>query len=186
MSGFRVLLPLVLLFGLSACAESVWAPDEAITKSSYVHEGPPTITLVTIINNNTGEGGHSAIVINAHERVVFDPAGNFKSTLAPERNDLVYGMNPPVLRAYYGFHARTEWHVVTQEKEVTPEIAALAFKLSQEHGAVANAMCANSVTTILNKIPGFESIPVRYSPKKTMKTFAQLADVKTEKIFEYD
>jgi len=183
----RVLaLLFVLTISLSACAKSVWAPDEVIAKSTYSSSDPATLTLVTIINNNSGEGGHSGLVINASQRVVFDPAGNFKSDLAPERNDLVYGMSPRVLRAYYGFHARKAWHVVTQEIEVTPEIAELAFKIARNNGAAGSGFCASSVTSILRQIPGFKHIPHSLSPKRTMRVFAELEGVKTEKIYEYD
>ncbi len=180
------LLPVILLITLSACAESVWAPDDAITKASYTHSEPPSISLVTIIGNSRGEGGHSAILINAHERVVFDPAGNWWHRMAPERNDFVYGMSPEMLKIYYSFHARKAWHVVIQEIEVTPEIAALAYNTAKNYGAVPKAICANSVSAILGKIPGFESVPHSPFPKKAMEAFAALPGVKTEKIYEYD
>ncbi len=187
MLGMRRFLPLVLLIGLAACSgKEVWAPDDQVTSAAYVHEGPPTITLVTVINNETGGGGHSALLINAHQRVVFDPAGNFKHSQAPERNDLVYGMYPGMLKAYYGFHARKEWHVVTQEVEVTPEVAEQAFQLTKNYGAVPSALCANSVSDVLGKLPGFESVKHSVYPKRLMKDFAGLAGTKTEKLFEND
>lgn len=186
MSRIRILLPGLLLVILGACAEKVWDPDEVVSQAHYVHPAPPSITLVTVINNTTGDGGHSALLINAHERVAFDPAGNFKSTAVPERNDLLYGMNDAALKTFYGFHARTEWHVVTQEIEVSEEIASMAYKLVEEYGAVPPAFCANSVTKVLSQIPGFETIKVSFSPKATMKKFAGLPDVRTDKIYEYD
>ncbi len=179
-------LPLVLLLVLSACAESIWASDEAVTKYSYSNNEPPSITLVTVINNNNGSGGHSALLINAHERVIFDPAGNFKSSWAPERNDFVYGMSPAVLKTYYSFHARKAWHVVTQKVIVTPEIAEMVYNATKNYGAVPKAMCSISVTNILKKIPGFESIPRTAFPKTIMKAFAKLPGVTTDKIYEYD
>ena len=183
---FRVLGVVVLLAGLSACAKSVWAPDEAVAKAAYVSDQPPSLTLVTVINNNDGSGGHSGLVINASQRVVFDPAGNFQSDTAPERNDLVYGMYPRMLDVYYGFHARKAWHVVTQTVVVTPEVAEYAFQLAKENGAVAPAFCSSAVSSLLRKVPGFESIPSSLYPKATMKSFAKLPGVKTDKIFEYD
>jgi hypothetical protein len=187
MSRFRLILPLLLLTGLAACGgEKIWAPDDAVARAAYVHGGPPSITLVTVINNGNGSGGHSALVINAQQRVAFDPAGNFKSPKAPERNDFVYGMNPKMLRAYYGFHARTEWHVVLQEVVVTPEVAEIAYQLTKNYGAVPSAYCANSVSTILGQVPGFEDVGHSLYPKKIMKNFDLVAGVKTSKIFEDD
>ncbi len=186
MKSFRNLLPLIFLMALSACAEKIWAPDEAVAKAHYSSKEPPSVTLVTVINNRDGGGGHSAILINASERVVFDPAGNWKSKYAPERNDFVYGMSPAVLKSYYGFHARKAWHVVIQKKIVSPEIAAMVYQSAKNYGAVPSAFCSNSVTTILRTIPGFESIPHSLLPKKTMQAFAKLPNVTTEKIYEYD
>jgi len=186
MSVLRIIGAIFLLFTVAGCAERVWAPDEAISRASYVDNGPPSITLVTVINNTTGAGGHSALIINAEQRVAFDPAGNFKYQYAPERNDFVYGMNPAVLRAYYGFHARKEWHVVLQKKIVSPEVAQKAYDLAKNYGPVPGGFCANSVTTILSKLPGFETIPVSLSPKRTMKRFAELPGVETTTIYEND
>lgn len=187
MSKFRAFLPLVLVLGLAACGgKSIWAPDDEVARAAYVHTGPSTITLVTVINNETGGGGHSSLVINGQQRVVFDPAGNFKHPQAPERNDFVYGMHPQMLEAYYGFHARKEWHVITQEVEVTPEVAEIAYQLTKNYGSVASALCANSVSTVLGKVPGFEVVKHSMYPKRIMNDYAQLSGVKTEKIYEYD
>ena len=187
MNRYRLVLSLLMLTALAACGgEKIWAPDDAVARAAYIHDAPPSITLVTVISNGNGSGGHSALVINGQQRVAFDPAGNFKSPQAPERNDFVYGMNPAMLKAYYGFHARKEWHVVLQEVEVTPEIAETAFQLTKNNGAVAKSMCSSSVTKILSQIPGFESIPHSLFPKSTMNNFADIPGVKTSKIFEDD
>ncbi len=186
MKRVKLYLLLSLLSLTTACAESVWAPDDAVAKAAYVHDAPPSITLITVINNNTGEGGHSALMINGSQRVIFDPAGNWHSRYAPERNDFVYGITPGVLDLYNGFHARTAWHVVVQTKIVSPEVAELALMSSKNNGAVASAFCANAVTHVLRGVPGFESIPASFFPKKAMKAFARLPNVTTEKIFEYD
>jgi len=187
MIGWLRLLPLVLLVAVSACTKpTVWASDDAVARAAYVDNGPPSITLVTVINNKTGNGGHSALVINAEQRVVFDPAGNFKYKDAPERNDFVYGMTPAVLRGYYGFHARKKWHVVTQKIVVSKDVAEQAYQLAKNHGAVADGLCAHSVTDILRKLPGFETMPSTLFPKRAMKDFAMFPGVQTDKIYEYD
>ena len=186
MARIRLIGLLGLLMVVSACAKSVWAPDDVVARAAYTSTEPPSITLVTVINNGNGSGGHSGLIINASQRVAFDPAGNFKAEQAPERNDVVYGMHPAMLRAYYGFHARTAWHVVTQTKVVSPEVAEYALKLAQENGAVASAFCSNAVSNLLHKVPGFESIPSSLYPKRTIANFAQLPGVVTDKIYEYD
>lgn len=190
MYRLRLLVPFLLILGLSACATSVWDSDEMVAKSHYVHKGPPSITLVTVIQSKTGGGGHSGLMINAHERVIYDPAGNFNNGanrgIVAERNDLLFGITPPILDAYYDFHSREEWYVVTQEIEVTPEIAALIYQRTVANGSGAAAFCANNISAILHNIPGFESIRVSLSPLRIMEDFAKLPGVKTNKIYQVD
>jgi len=69
---------------------------------------------------------------------------------------------------------------------VTPEIAEMAFAATKNYGAVPKSMCSISVTNILSKIPGFESIPHTPFPKQAMTAFAKLPGVTTDKIYEYD
>ena len=92
----RFLLPIIILLTLSGCmgGVSVWASDEAVEAAVYSSTKAPSITLVTVINNKNGSGGHSSLVINASQRVVFDPAGNFKHEAAPERNDCLLYTSP--------------------------------------------------------------------------------------------
>ena len=183
----RILLSLLALFILSACLKPViYEPDEVVSRAAYTSNEPPSITLVTLINNSTGTGGHTALVINASQRVIFDPAGNFKSRSVPEQNDLLYGITPAALSTYYSFHARKQWHVVTQKIEVTPEVAEAVFQAAKNYGPVPDGFCAASSTKILRSVPGFESIPQTFFPVRTMKAFAELPGVETNKIFEDD
>ena len=56
-SLLRALL-LALLLPLAACgAKSVYAPEAEVQRAIYRAEGPPSITLFTMINNRSGEGG---------------------------------------------------------------------------------------------------------------------------------
>ena len=89
----RITLLIVALLGLAACtAEPTWAPDAEIAAAHVSTSNPPTLTLITVINVNSGNGGHSALIVDASERVLFDPAGSFYHPRLPERNDVIYGM----------------------------------------------------------------------------------------------
>lgn len=180
----RILLSLSLLFALAGCAEKVWAPDEAVTQARYVHPGPPTITLFTVVNNNNGQGGHAALMINGSERVLFDPAGTWYHPHIPERNDVHYGITDPTVDFYIDYHARITWRVYRHDIVVSPEVAERAIHLVQEYGAVPKAMCTASVTAVLRQLPGFESIPSTLFPNTAMKAFMKLPGV-TEEVF-YD
>lgn len=172
---------------LAACAgEPIWAPDEAINTYSYVHDGPPTLTLMTVINNHSGSSGHTGLMINASERVIWDPAGTFELTQAPERNDVHYGITPELFAVYVDYHSRDAWHTVIQQIEVTPEVAELALREVEAYGAVPKSYCSNSTSEILGRLPGFEGFPRHLFPKQTMKSFAQLPNVSTETVYEYD
>lgn len=183
----RLLLSLWMVALLSACgAESVWAPDEDIRAKAYRHNGPASLTLITVISNRSGAGGHTGLLINGSQRVVWDPAGSWYSPNAPERNDLHYGMTDRMVDVYVDYHTRETYHTVLQELEVSPEVAELALKEAAAYGAVSKAACSQSTSTILSRLPGFESINATFFPKRTMDAFAKFPGVKTRKVFDND
>lgn len=178
-----LLLPLVLM---GCGAKSEWASDEIVSQMAYREPGPATLTLVTMINNRSGGGAHTALVINASQRVIWDPAGSFEHPRVPERNDVVYGVNPEVYNVYKSAHARETFHVVLQQVEVSPEVAERAFALARKMGPVGQAQCSASTSNLLSNLPGFENIGSHLFPKKLMNAFAKLPGVKTDKVFETD
>ena len=147
-------------------------------KATYRHDGPPRITLFTVINRNTGSGGHSALMINADERIIFDPAGTFKVGFVPERNDVLFGVTPRTEAAYIDYHARADWNVRIQELDVTLDTARMVARLAKDYGAVPKAQCSVSVTTILGQVPGMESIARTYFPKTLSREFGALPGVR--------
>ena len=171
---------------VSACAKKIYAPDADLQKYAYANNEAPSITLLTMINNNNGSGGHSSLMINNGQRIMYDPAGRFKSKVAPERDDVMYGVTPSVLARYKSFHARDTHHVVSQTITVSPEVAAQAMRLAMSQGASHDAMCSINVSSILTKLPGFESINSNWFPAKLSKRFAELPNVVTDKHFEND
>lgn len=177
----RFLKPLGLMAAmalLSACgADNVWAPDEQVEAVRFKADGPPTITLFTVISNRSGSGAHSGLMVSGSQRVLFDPAGTWHHPYLPERHDVHFGINDAAVDFYIDYHARVTYHVVRQDIVVSPEVAELALRLVQENGPVSKAMCSNSVTNILRKLPGFESIPSTPFPKRPMKAFGALPGV---------
>lgn len=172
-------LPLALV--LSGCgAEPVWAPDEAVARARYVSGDAPSITLFTVIRKRGNEGAHSGILIDGSQRVLFDPAGTWKHPTVPERNDLHFGITEQMRKFYIDYHARETFDVVEQKVYVSPEVAELAIRRAQEYGAVNKAFCSNSVSDILSGLPGFESIPHTFFPKRIMEAFAELPGVTTK------
>lgn len=172
--GFvRSLVALSLLF-LTACgaAEPRWASEAEVGRANYVHDGPASITLFTVIGNKSGAGAHSGLLVNApSQRAIFDPAGTFKHPHLPERNDVVFGMSDPAVAFYIDYHARVTYHVIEQTVLVDPQVAELALARIQSHGAVAKAQCARSISSILADLPGFSDAPQSMFPKKLMTWF---------------
>lgn len=174
----RLLAGLVVAVLLAGCAaEPVWAPDEAVARATYVHPGPPEIALLTSLTDRAGEGAHSALIITGSQRVLFDPAGNFKHPDAPERNDVVFGISPDILSYYLGFQASTNYHAVVLRRQVTPEVAELALQLAMANGAVPKAMCASATSALLAQLPGFEDVARSMFPDRVMRSFATLPGV---------
>ncbi len=182
----RSLLAVLALFLLAACsAEQVWAPDHVIQRSIYRHDGPPRLTLYTMISNNNGRGGHTSLMVNGTQRLIFDPAGSFKHESIPERNDVLFGITPAVARGYTLYHARETWRVKVQEIDVSPDVARRAERLIQTYGAVPPAQCALSTSRILAELfPG--RIETTWYPNQLSANFSNLPNVREQVLHDYD
>ena len=165
---------------LSGCGgERIWAPDEAVQAARYAPGGQAELTLLTSINDRSGEGAHSALIINASERVLFDPAGNWDSKYAPERHDVRYGFTPQMQASYFGFQSSGPFHAVIQRVPVSAEVAERALQLAKTAGPVPDALCASSTSGILRQLPGFENVSGSMFPKTLMESFAAIPGVQT-------
>ncbi len=183
----RLVLCFVALLGLAACAaEPVFAPQEAVSAARYVHDGPTSITLYTVINNRSEAGAHSGLLINASQRVMFDPAGTWRHPRIPERNDVHYGITPRIVNFYIDYHARETFRVIEQTVVVSPSVAELVKQRAEAYGAVPKAQCSNSVTSILGGVPGFEGIRSTWYPKKLSDQFGQVPGVTSRTITDDD
>ncbi len=184
----RLVLAGALALALSGCAtpRGPQASDSEIAAVSYRDPGPSTLTLYTMINNRTGSGGHSSLMISARERIIFDPAGSFQADVVPERNDVLYGITPAVEKAYRASHARSTHHVVVQKIEVTPEQAETAYQLAKQMGPAPGGFCASATSRLLQQVPGFEGIKSGFLPTKLSAQFEQMPGVKTERYYEND
>lgn len=187
--GLNKLLILLSFVGLAACggpAEPLWAPREDIQKYSYRHNGPPMLTLYTVVSTSSGSGAHSGLLVNGRERIIFDPAGTFNLPFTPERNDVLFGMTSRAVSAYIDYHARKSHNVIEQRLPVTAQQAEMIAKSVKEYGAVPKAQCALAITRILKDIPGFDTIPVGYFPKRAQAWFADQPNVQTRIITDED
>ena len=183
---FAVLAGLLVLAGCASTAEPIWATDGEVSRAVYVHDGPPKLTLYTVINNDNGFGAHSALMVNASQRVIFDPAGTWYHPKLPERNDVHFGMSDAVVDFYIDYHTRVTYRTVIQELVITPEVAQLVMNRMMAHGAVPKVLCSRSITSILSAVPGFESIQDTYYPKRLSAAFGEIPGVTREVVYDDD
>ena len=180
----RVLVVAGLLPLLAACgADNVYAPMEEVSTRAYAEPGPTTLTLLTAINNRSGSGGHSALLVSGSQRVLFDPAGTWHHPLVPERGDVLYGITPTMLEFYNDYHARPTYHLVIQELVVPPEIAERALQLVQAHGPANKATCARSVSGILREL-GYTQVRRAWYPDAIMRDFSSVPGVTEDRLYD--
>ncbi|MCX7888885.1 MAG: hypothetical protein N2422_04035 [Rhodobacteraceae bacterium] len=171
----KAVAAVALVAALAGCgADHVYAPDEAVQRAAYVSDEPPSITLFTVQRRYDGSGGHSAIMINGSQRVIYDPAGTWHHPSMPERNDLHYGITPRMKAFYIDYHARASWDVLEQTVPVSREVADLAIRRAIEEGSSPKGFCGAYVASILRGVPGFESIPATMAPMAISRAFARL------------
>lgn len=184
MSRIAQVFALIGLAILAACTKPVvWAPEEDVIASRYQHEGPTEIVIFNVISNDRGRGEHSAMMINASQRVLFDPAGSWTHPESPERHDVHYGFDAQQLYRYTYYHARRTHHVLIQRLQVSPETAELVLRLAERNGPVPDAYCAKSIVGILNQVPGFEWIESSFYPNNLSEQFATIPGVVEERIY---
>ena len=194
MTGLRRALAAALCLPvLAACTvEEVGAPPGAVAAAAYVSPEPVSLTLVTVLENGTGDGAHTALMVNASQRVVFDPAGTFnepvnnpanraggEARVMVERGDVLYGMSPAYYDAYVDYHTRETFRTVEQTVVVSPEAAEAALALVRASGPASKATCALATSRILAQVPGFEGFPVGWYPRRAMEAFAARPGVRT-------
>jgi hypothetical protein len=166
--------------------QSVWAPDDAVARVRFVAPGPPSIALYTSLNNDTRNGAHTGLLITASERVIFDPAGSFRSDAVAERNDVVYGASDAVVAAYELFQGSEAYHMVKLTRIVSPEVAEMALQAVKSAGPVGKTQCTRVTAQVLRTLPGFETLHPSLFPDNLMRQFARLPGVTAELLYTDD
>ena len=181
---FLALAAAVIVAGCTRNPE--FHPPEDMARFAYRNTGPTSLTLYTIVNRTNGAGAHTALEVSGSETVLFDPAGGFKAEHVHRSGDVIYGFNPSIEKAYSSAHARTAYLVRKVEIPVSPAVAAMALQKVKTNGPVGAAHCAQSTSTILKTLPGFENIAQTYYPKQLEKQFQSLPGTTVETIIEDD
>ncbi|MFT4014850.1 MAG: hypothetical protein QM682_15955 [Paracoccus sp. (in: a-proteobacteria)] len=183
----RAFLALALPVALGACgADNIWASDEAVRRARYVAPEPPSITLLTVIGIPRGEGGHSALMINGSQRVIYDPAGSWRHPDIPERHDVLYGITPNFKNFYIDYHARETYWVAEDTVQVPLSVADAAIRAVEAQGAANKSFCAVNTGEALRRVPGFQGAPTGFSPLKLRSWFLTLPGVTSKKHMDGD
>jgi hypothetical protein len=191
MTPTRVVLALAVMLGLAACAPvpepSQTFSDAELREQIYRHDGPPALTLFTMVNNSNGSGAHTSLMVNGSQRVIFDPAGSFRHPRIATKNDVVFGVTPVMEDTYTRFHARETFHVIVQHVEVPPQVAEDVLRRVLATGPVPRAQCALSTSELLRDVPGLNgAIRSTWFPNQLAEQFGQLPGATTQRLYEYD
>lgn len=163
------------------------ATEAEIAEAAYRHDGPPAITLYTMINNRSDAGAHSSMMINApSQRVIFDPAGSVRASWLVEADDVIYGITPKIAEVYEGAHARETYRVRVQRIEVPPEVAEQALRLVQGYGAVSQSQCTVATSGVLKQLPGFEQVSSTWFPNKLADQLAGMPGLEDRVVRDTD
>lgn len=169
----RIAAGLALPLLVAACGTSdLRTADPAeIARAAYVHDAPPSVTLLTVVNSSSGSGDHSALIINGSQRILYDPAGSFHHPQVVQHLDVHYGFHPRVEDVYMDYHARESHHVITQKLEVAPGVAEAALRAALAESKARPGQCAIKTTAVLNAA----GLDVRSSvwPRTVMNDFAR-------------
>jgi hypothetical protein len=95
-------------------------------------------------------------------------------------------MTDKAIAFYIDYHARSSFDVIEQKVYVSPEVAEAMLRRVKDYGAVPKAMCTNATSSVLRGVPGFETMPSTWFPKKLSDAFAELPGVATRLITDDD
>lgn len=188
MTGLAKLLGAMIAAALLAgCAVEEGASPVEIAAARYVaaDEGP-YIEVVSMVNRRNDRAAHTALIINASERVIYDPAGTFQHRDLIERGDIHYGATDRMVSYYKRYHARFSHFVHTQRIEVSPEVAEIALRRTQAQGPSPKMFCTRHSTMILNDVPGIPAMTVSFYPEELREQVARIPGVIDTYVYEDD
>jgi hypothetical protein len=182
----RALMAALAAVLLAGCEVYEPADPEEVARARYVSGEPPSVTLISMVNNGTGRSAHSALLINGSERVLYDPAGTFQHPDLPRRGDIHYGITPRFLDYYERYHARFSHFVHTQTVEVDRATADRVLANAQAEGKTLKMLCAGSVTGALRPVEPFTHVRWSLSPDSVRQDFAGIPGVVDDYVYEVD
>ncbi len=176
----------VSLFVAGCAGNSGTAPAEEISAAAFVNPAPASVSLITMVNARSEFGEHSALLINGSQQVIYDPAGSFRHSQLPRRDDMVYGITPRFASYYNSYHARFGYYVKVQTLQISREQADAMIVAAQARGHVPKLFCASAISDVLNDFPQFSDIPVTFFPGAIMRRVGENNAIETLIVREDD
>ena len=187
MRAFTAIFLLGMGLFVAGCAgNSGTAPTAEISAAQFNNPDPAFVSLITMVNSNSEIGAHSALLLNGSQQIIYDPAGSFRHSELPRRDDVVYGITPRFADYYNSYHARFGYYVKVQTLDISREQADAMIAAAQARGHVGKLFCATAVADVMNDFPQFANIPVTFFPGAIMKRVARIDAVDTVVISEDD
>ena len=166
----RCLAAVLAALMLAGCETYVPASPEDVARARYESPEPPSVTLISMVNNRTGRSAHAALLINGSQQVLYDPAGTFTHPELPRRDDIHYGMTPRYVDYYERYHARFSHFVETQKVYVDRATADQVLANAQSEGKTLKMLCAGSVTGALRGVPRSRRCARASCPRRSAPT----------------
>ncbi len=162
------------------------APIAEVSAAQVRTSAPASVSLITMVNDRSGFGEHSALLINGSQQIIYDPAGSFRHSDLPRRNDVVYGITPQFADYYNSYHARFGYYVQVQTLSISLEQADAMIASSEARGHVGKLFCAVAVSDVLNDYPQFTEVKGTMFPGAIMKQLAEMEAIDTLIVREDD
>jgi hypothetical protein len=182
----NALLALAAAATLAGCEVYQPAAPEAIERARYVSDEPPSVTLMSMVNNKSGRSAHAGLLINGSEQVLYDPAGTFTHPDLPRKGDIHYGMTPRFVDYYERYHARFDYHVEAQKVPVSRAAADQIIANARARGQVMKMTCSLAAADVLKPVPPFQDVRHSVFPEALRADFARMNGVEDSYVYESD
>lgn len=176
----RALVAAILLGCLAlapGCAVEVGASKQSLAAARHIAAEPPYVEVVSMVDRRDGRAAHTALVINASERVIYDPAGTFQHEDLAERGDIHYGATDRMVSYYERYHARFSHFVHVQRIPVTAQVADAVLRRAEAQGPSPKMFCTYHTIGVLNdSLPGV-ALERSFFPEALRRQVADLPGV---------
>ncbi|MFT3974302.1 MAG: hypothetical protein QM699_12880 [Amaricoccus sp.] len=182
----RAIIALAAVSALAGCEVYKPATPEAIEAARYVSPEPPSVTLMSMVNESSGRSEHAGLLINGSQQVLFDPAGTFTHPDLPRAGDIHYGMTPRYVDYYERYHARFGYFVEADKVPITRAQADQLIANAQAEGQQMKMMCSLATADVLRPVAPFEGVTKSVFPEALRKDFERMPGVGTTFVYEND